>query len=292
MMARVPRPSLSAAELGPPLRFGGHLIAQNISYALFSRADVFIIGRYLGEQITGYYAMAVQLAAIPQEKIGSVFVQVAFPAVARAAHDVDRAARLFADMHRYLFIIGMPLLAGLAVVAEDAVAVLLTEKWLPIVPVMQVLCLVNAMRLSAGLSSAVLNAMGKAHLTLRFNLTALVLFPIAFWVAVEYGLQGVAMAWIVVYPVAYSVLLYYLGRELGGSCKALLAPSGSAIVATAVMVLAVTLFQHSTPEVGSAARLIGGIGVGVAGYAACYALLFREQVASVRNAIVMLRRGT
>ncbi len=292
MMARVPRPTLAFTELLPPLRFGVHLIAQNISFALFSRADVFIIGRYLGEQITGYYAMAVQLAAIPQDKIGSIFNQVAFPSIARAAHDRKRAGGLYADMHRYLFIIGLPLLAGLAVVAEDAVAVLLTEKWLPIVPVMQVLCMVNGLRLSAGLSSAVLNAMGKANLTLRFNLAALVLFPTAFWFAVDYGLQGVAIAWVVVYPVAYSLLLHYVARELGDSIRVLLGPSWSAIVATGLMVFAVVVFQHSAHELGAALRLIGSIGIGVAAYAACYLVLFRGEVAAVRRAIVTLRRGT
>jgi len=55
------------------INFGSRMMGANIIEYLVSRADVFIIGYALGQQIVGFYSMAFQLAALPLDKIGAMF---------------------------------------------------------------------------------------------------------------------------------------------------------------------------------------------------------------------------
>ena len=61
-----------------------------------------------------------------------------FPAYARVAGDKLRLTRAYVKSLSFVLIIMTPLAFGMLVLASDLVRVLFGEKWLPMVPVMQI----------------------------------------------------------------------------------------------------------------------------------------------------------
>lgn len=291
LLGRLPRPVFSIGEVMTTIHFGIKFMGSTLLYYGWGRSDVIVIGKVLGERMLGYYSMAFQLAVLPLDKVATVFNQVMFPAMSRLQEDQQGSGELFLQMHRYLLLITYPILFGLAVVADDVILLLLTEKWLPIVPFFQALCLVSSLRLSATLMPPALYARGKPGLVLRYNGLALVCLPAAFLVGAQYGLEGVIAGWLVAYP----GIFVYLGRQclqdLGLRWRALAWSALPAVLATSAMVAAVVVFRHLTQDLTLLWRLVGSIAVGAAVYLGLLVLLFREHVTALRSQLMQLRRG-
>jgi O-antigen/teichoic acid export membrane protein len=291
LLGRLPRPWFSLREVMATMSFGLKFMGSTLLYYGWSRADVIVIGKVLGERMLGYYSMAFQLAVLPLDKVATVFNQVMFPALARLQDDLQGSRELFLQMHRYLLLICYPMLFGMAAVADDAILLLLTAKWSPIVPFFQALCLVSGLRISATIMPPVLFARGKPEVVLRYNCFALAGLPLAFLIGSRYGLEGVVAGWLLAYP----ALFIYLGQkcmaELSMSWRQLAHSGMPAVLATVVMIGAVLAFRHAAHDLPMAWRLVGSIAVGGLAYVGVLTLLFREHITSLRSRLLLLRRG-
>ena len=292
LLGRWPAPTLFSRRVARLLSFGAKIAVTNLLYFMWSRADVMIIGKVLGERLLGLYSMAFQLAVLPLDKIGSIFNQVMFPALARLQDNLPESQRLFLDLHRYLLMICYPLLFGLFAVADDFVALLLTETWLPIVPFLQALCLISALRVSGMLMPPALYARGKPGFMVAYSVLCVMVLPPGFLLGAQYGLWGVIIAWAVAYPALYLVLTGICLRDLQLSWLALLRSAAPAVGASALMLAGVFAFRLSVgEELGLFNRLAASTAIGAVLYIGCLALLFREQLLGFKARIALLRGG-
>jgi O-antigen/teichoic acid export membrane protein len=264
-------------------------MGSNLAFVISSRADIFIIGKFLGDHFTGIYSLAFTLATMPLDKIGTIFNHVAFPALSRTKDDQAKCRTMFLEMHRYLLFIAYPVLIGLAIVAEDLVVVLLTEKWLAVVPVLQALCIVNVVRVSGMLITPALTSRGKEKQALYYSVAGMIVLPAGFIVGVQFGLQGIALAWILVYPLLYSMLLRFLNADLAVTLRDLIGVSKPTLVATAAMTASVLLLQEAVMELGHGGRLAGGIVIGAVTYVTVFVVFYNDQIVRMREAIRALR---
>lgn len=294
LLDRFPRPGLRRfGEIGAVVRYGVHIMGGQFAYSLHKQSDVFVIGKLLGGTATGFYSMAVKLADIPLDKIASVFVQVSFPALSRVRGDSAASKKMYLQLHRYLLAISLPLIFGLMAVAEDAVSVVLSDKWLPMVPVLQILCILNAVRISGTLASPGLNSRGRADITLGYSLVSLIVLPAVYLAAAYLGdVTTVALARLAVFPLLYAGLLYFLLRDLELSLGAFWDSARSPLIAAGIMLLAVAGFQLAAQGMGAAARLLISTGIGAAVYLTAFRLLFPDDVKQARQAWALLRGRT
>jgi O-antigen/teichoic acid export membrane protein len=292
IMGRWPRPVFDFGPILGIVRYGMHLMGANIAFVVSSKADVFIIGKFLGGHFTGIYSLAFQLATIPLDKIGTLFNHVAFPSLARLKEDEQQCRTLFVELHRYLLFIAYPVLIGIAAVADDLVALLLGAKWHQVTPILQVLCVVNIVRVSGMLISPALNSRGREREALRYSLAGAVLLPLAFLLGVQFGLEGVAVAWMVGYPLLYWMLLRYLHQDLGVTLTELISQSRPTLMATTVMAAAVLTAQALLAGFPPAVRLGAAVTVGMVAYVGVFLIFYGEQVARMRQALRELRGGS
>lgn len=292
LLKRFPRPTLWSRPVAQIMGFGVKVTSTSMLYFIWSRADVMIIGRVLGERALGMYSMAFQLAVLPLDKVGSIFNHVMFPAMARLQQNLRQSQEVFLDLHRYLLLITYPLLFGLIAVAEDLTALLLAEAWLPIVPYLQGLCLISALRVSGMLMPAALYARGKPGLVVRYSGLCVLVLPPSFLIGAQFGLQGVVVAWALAYPGLYVVLARYSLQDLQLGWGDLLRSAAPAVGATTVMMAAVLAFQALWSDtLGVFARVVGAAAVGGSVYIGVLALLFRQQLLDFRQRILLLRSG-
>lgn len=291
LLGHIPRPRFSLRDVAAPVSFGAKFTGTTMLYFAWSRADVVVIGKLLGERLLGFYSMAFQLAVLPLDKVGSVFNHVMFPALARLQADTEGSKQLFLQLHRYLLIITYPLLFGLAVTARDAIQLLLTEKWVPIVPYLQILCLVSALRISAVLMPPSLFARGKPELVMRYNGWALGVLPVAFLIGGQFGLFGVVVAWALAYPAVYAIVARYCRNELHFSWRELGASAVPALLSAGVMVAVVLAFRTLAADWPLALRFGGSVAAGAAAYLGALSLLYREHFSDIKERITLLKRG-
>jgi len=250
LLNHFPSPFFSLSKILNILIFGSKIMLNSVFEFIYNHSDIFIISKYINSKSAGNYSFALTLASIPVNKIGRIFDQVAFPTFSRIQDRLDETKELFLKLHRYILIICYPFFVGLALTSHDVVILLLTEKWIDTVPIIKVFCFINLFRISVNLMSSLLKARGKPEKVLTFSLYSMIVLPIGFLLGLPFGMPGILAAWILIYPVLYSLILHYCLEELRLSFREFVNTFVPAIVATSIMslcVILVTTLFHGDP---------------------------------------------
>jgi O-antigen/teichoic acid export membrane protein len=288
-LRRIPIPVWRLGEASDVICYGLKVSANHLLYLVYSRADIFIIGKMLGERATGYYSMAFHLVMLPLDKVGTLFNRVAFPAFATIQHDLAQTQSIFLQMIRFMMIICLPIIFGLAVVADDAVVIVLTEKWQPIVPILQLMSIFAGLRLGATLMTEVMYGRGKAGNILRFNGLYAICLPLGFLVGVHFGVMGVVAVWLTIYPTIYFFFVRACLEELSISWWRYWNSIQPACAACLVMVVAVRVVHEMGAGFPAINRLMLEVLTGALSYFTYFLFFHRQQIVQVWNQLAQLR---
>lgn len=198
------RPRFSFKGMLPILAFSGRVtISRMLWYFYASAAASLVVGKVLGTATLGYFNVALLLACLPMEKVGGIINQVVFPAFSSIQENIDLVGRHYLKAVRILSFIAFPVFWGIASVAPEIVGVFLGQKWALAVVPLALLALIVPLRMVDNLMSPVLLGLGRADVNLRNDLIAVALLPASFLVGVNWGVLGVSLAWVLVFPVVF-----------------------------------------------------------------------------------------
>lgn len=137
---------------------------------LYQDAFAWIIGKSYDSRTLGCYTKGQSIPAVVNRIASQVVGAVMFPAIARNQDDKALVKRQTKQMIVVSAALILPVMAGLAGAARSLVAVLLTEKWLDCVPVIQIMCIPLALNVISNANMQTFNAMGWSDLFLKMEL--------------------------------------------------------------------------------------------------------------------------
>ena len=273
--------------------YGIKLMTSNILSHGVLQTDVFVVGKLLGKEIVGSYSIAYQFATMPLDKIGSIFNGITFPAISRLKDDPDKARHTFLKMHRYLIIIAFPLLVGLYLLSEDLVRLLLVEegedKWLPVIPILEALCLINLLRVSGMIFPPTIEGLGKPKRLVMYHLQAIIFLPISFYIGCQWGIDGMLTSWFVAYPILYLSLFLSLQSYLKIKTLEFIQSIISPLICTILMAIVIKSTDHLYSDYHEFYKILITFMLGATTYVGSYVLFFRDEISDVRNGIKLLR---
>jgi len=281
-------PSASFEKVRRFLNFGGRVTASGMLWQLYSDADLFFAGRFLGATATGFYAVSKQLATMPLERISQVFNQVMYSAFARLQHEPKRVAAQWIRSVQLVSFVILPIAWGMSCVARDAVSVVLGSRWAPAVLPLQLICLAIPFRLVAGFATTVAQSRGRADITLRIAVVSSVVMPAAFLIGCRYGIVGLSLVWVLVYPWVLVFSLRLTLGVIGLRLRDVALAMRPALAVTLAMVLAVLAVSNLTAATDrNAVRLALTVMAGVLTYAVLSLVFNRGPLGD----ILLLARG-
>jgi O-antigen/teichoic acid export membrane protein len=247
---------LAFAPWLPGLRIGGERAKEmlhfslttfgvSILWALREQADVAVIGKITGQVTVGLYSMAKDLAMLPTAKISSVVYALSSPIMAELQTDIAAMRSAFFRALRLTAAITFPASAGMALVADDMIAVLLGPKWLPAVTVLRLLCLYAAVRAVEVLLPPVLVARRRQGLLFWYFLALFLAVPFAAALGTLWG--GAPGAVLLLTPVYCGLIAIVTKRtlaELNGRLSDLWSETWPILAATSAMAAAVLLLRE------------------------------------------------
>lgn len=178
--------------------FGSEVLTSNLLAYFRRNADNLLIGRFIGTTALGYYTMAYNLMMFPLLRFCHVLSSVLFPALSRLQDDVEKIKSSWFRATRLIGAVTTPLILGLIALAPQFVQVIYGEKWLPAVPVLQILAINGIVESLTWLNSTVLVSLGKTRLHLRLTFVSAALALVSFLVGLPFGVIGVATCFTVV----------------------------------------------------------------------------------------------
>jgi len=173
--------------------YGSKLLAAGLLDTLYSNLRTLIIGRMYTPSMLGYYNRGQQFPQLIVSNINGSIQSVMLPAL--SAHQDDRK-RVKEMMRRAVvsssFLI-FPMMVGMAVVAEPLVKIVLTEKWLPAVPFLQIACFTFALWPIHTANLQAINAMGRSDIFLRLEIIKKIMGLIVLGVSLPFGVYAIAL---------------------------------------------------------------------------------------------------
>lgn len=188
-----PRIMFSVASIRQLFGFGSKLLVSGLLDALFSNLYNVIIGKLFNPTILGYYSRGQSIPNIAMSSVQSTIQGVIFPALSSCQHDKVRVKEILRRMIKSACFLVFPMMFGLAAVAHPLVLVLLTEKWLPCVPYLQLSCITLASIPVHVAHLQVINALGRSDIFLNLELIKKALFLMTILVTFKYGVMAMVI---------------------------------------------------------------------------------------------------
>lgn len=158
------RPRISLSRFRKLWSFSQWVLIRNLGVYGQNQLDKFLVGRRTDATTMGAYTLADEVAAMPTTELLAPLGRVLFPVFVQAADDAEKLRAVFCKAIGVQSLLALPAGVGLALVARDAVLVLLGEKWLIAVPFLQVLALMSIFGALSHSSAYLLLSLGKVRL--------------------------------------------------------------------------------------------------------------------------------
>lgn len=154
--------------------------------------DSLIVGKFFGTAAAGIYGRASLLSNLPVQQPANIITRALFPVISRLG-----GQRQIASLQVSTLVLGSYAFAitwGMIAAAPDIVRVLLGDKWIEAIPILQLLALAVGPQYLSHLVGVTLDAMGELKSKLYIQAGVLVLQIAAFVILLPYGVLGIAGA--------------------------------------------------------------------------------------------------
>jgi lipopolysaccharide exporter len=245
------RPRWSLSHSRQILGFSSWLLLNGILYFAYRRVDSLLIGRLLGSQMLGIYAIAYEIANLTTTELLAPLRRALFPGYVVMAGDPALLRRRFLQVWGVTIAVGTPIGVLTALVADPFVRIILGEQWHDATGLIRLLAFSGVLAVIETHFYPVLLALGRLKLlNMGLAIGIVMMVPLVFFGVLWQGVQGAAWAVtatnivVVTYSgLATSRVLKIPVREVGASAWRTAASSIS-------MALIVCAYQQLWPSHG------------------------------------------
>jgi len=208
------RPSMifSLFSLRKMFVYGSRVLASGLLDRIFQNVYLLVIGKLFSAVSLGYYTRALSLQQLPADVLTDIVGRVTFPLFSSMQNETERLRMGFKKIFVTLAFVTFPAFVGLFVIAENLVVVLLTDKWLPCVPFLQLLALLGLMYPLHAMHLNLLLALGRSDLFFRLEILKKFLVVIAIAITWRYGIEAMIVGQVVLAVFAYFLNSYFTNQ--------------------------------------------------------------------------------
>lgn len=166
----MPSLEFSISRLKNMFSYSWKLFAGWMIGTLYQDVFAWVIGKKYDTQTLGYYSKGNSIPSIVNKVVTQVTTAVMFPAIAKNQDNRDLVKQQTRVMLSVSAALVFMVMAGLAGAADTFVRIVLTEKWLGSVPVIQIMSIPLALNVISNANMQSFNAVGRSDLFLRLEI--------------------------------------------------------------------------------------------------------------------------
>ena len=211
------RPTLpvSFRPLKEMFGFSSKMLATDICTNINNNILSVMLGRFYAVSDVGLYNQASKWTVMVSTMVLGTIRDVAQPVLRNVETERERHKRVFRKMLRFNAFMTFPALFGLALIARELVIVAVTEKWLPCVPLMQILCVgATALPLQFLCTNLVITK-ERSDLVLWNTMGLGVAQICAVFFSWPYGIRAMVCVYTAISFLGLAVWFYFVHREIG-----------------------------------------------------------------------------
>lgn len=172
--------------------YGWKIFGANIITSLFVNARKLVIGKFFSPASLAYYEKGEQLPHLVMNNIFTSVQAILLPTFSNAQDDRSRVKSMMRRSTKMSCFFIYPLMVGMIVAAKPLVVLLLTEKWLPAVAFVQILCIANFFRPITISNLEAIKALGYSSITLKLEMIKKVVDIAILVISIFFGVYAIA----------------------------------------------------------------------------------------------------
>ena len=208
------KPSLlfSTKSIKQLFKFGSNLLASSLLNTIVNNFYALFIAKLISAKDLGYYTRGTQFSDVVFSFVNTSMNRVLFPGLAAIQDNTPKLVNYTKSIIKSTALLVVPIFFFLAVMAKPIIQLLLTDKWLPAVPIMQVLCLARLITIISGINVNLLKVLGKTNLILRQQYLKIIVRVAIFAFTLQYGIVHIAIGELVSTSIHFFINSYYPGK--------------------------------------------------------------------------------
>ena len=271
------------------MSFGLNILGASLIGTFFMEIRQLLIGKYYTATDLSFYNRGKSMPDLITSNVGSVINTVLFPSMSNHSDDpvaLKNMTRRAIKTSSYLMFYFLSLLT---IAAKPIIILLLTEKWAPAIPYMQVICLANMIAVLSTVNMQALKASGRGDVLFKLEFLKKPVFLIFVIIAVNVSVMAVAIKM----PL-YSIYAAYMNMKpnkevLGYSIKEQLMDFMPAVLLALAM--AVTTVPFLFLDINEYLRLFVQLTIGTATYW-IFSVIFKVDSLYYLRSIINEKLGT
>jgi O-antigen/teichoic acid export membrane protein len=173
--------------------FGWKILVSSLLNTLYLDLRSLIIGKIYTPDMLGFFNRGQQFPKLITVNIDGSIKTVMLPAYAQYQDDIKRVKSMVRRSIVTSSFLMFPLMIGLAVIARPLVLLLLTDKWLPAVPFLQIFCFSYALTPIHSANLQAINALGRSDIFLKLEVIKKVIGLGILLVSIPFGIYAIAL---------------------------------------------------------------------------------------------------
>ena len=236
--------------------FGYKMTISSLLDTVFTNIYQIIIGRIYEPVTVGYYTRANSLMMLPVGNISTALNKVVFPLFAKVQDDKLALREAYKKIMMIVLFIVTPIIVLMALLGNELIVFLFTEKWLPVVPIFQIICFSGVLYPLHMYNLLILQVKGRSDLFLRLEIIKKIVLIFIILISVFYGFTALLFGYVIASIIALFINTYYAGSIIDYTMKRQLFDIFPIFAISIGMGLVVFLVNNNLTAYNNISRLI------------------------------------
>lgn len=224
--------------------FGSKLLGAGLIGTFFQNIYAISIGKIFNATDLGYYTRGNQFADFTAGSITSIIQNVSFPLLSSLREDRAKFISTYSKLLRYTGFLTFPIMTLFAILAKPFIIILLTEKWISVVPLLQWMCFARIFTPVSALNMSVLNAIGRSDLYLKLDILKVPIMLFMLIITIPFGIEAIVIGHFITSFVSYFINAYFPGKFFNFGAFRQIKDSFKIVLATLFMAVSVIILSN------------------------------------------------
>lgn len=213
----IPKSGFSKHSFRNLFGYGSKLLFAGILETIYRNLYTIIIGKFFQSNALGLYSRGEQIASYPSNNITGVIQRVTFPILSQIQNDETQLKNAFTQIIKTTCFIVFPLMMFLIIIAKPLVLIILTEKWIGCVEIIQILAISFMWYPVHILNLNVLQIAGRSDLFLKIEFIKKIIGLIVLFVTIPFGIIMMCWGRVLYCFIELFINMYYTNRIIGST---------------------------------------------------------------------------
>jgi len=212
-----PRLDMNIKKAKELFGFGRWILGSSVLVFIGEHIDDIFVGKVLNAKALGFYQMGYRISNMLETEISQVISSVTFPGYAKIQDKQTRLQRTYFRIIKLIVTFSMPIAIGIVLLAPEFTVIFLGQKWVPMIPVMQLVAIAGFIKSIVSTGSPLFKGSGHPNYEFYMQLIRGIIIMFVIYPMIRMmGISGAALG--VVFSIMGMVAIWYhLSKKIIGA---------------------------------------------------------------------------